>query len=153
MTEETERKETLKEFQERVRKEYGPMYYDRQGKEMELMEWGRKCEDLDYKILKQESVGRWWISTVWVGLNMQMFRKAPIQIFETMIFTEEKDKDLKEDPLAFYQERYSTEAEAFEGHEQAVMICRAQLHIEQRIKSQVEENAKDSPQEDRAPST
>jgi len=141
--------ETLEEFKERVRKEYGPMYYNRQGKEMTLLEWGSKFEDMEYKIVKQDSVDRWFISTVWLGLNHALFRKQPPLIFETMIFVRDEDGSEKdtEDPLHLYQERYSTEEEAIVGHENAMAVCRAQLLIEERtrsLQSQVEGSEKDS---------
>ena len=144
-------KETLEEFRERVRKEYGPMYFDRQGKEIALMEWGRKCEDHDYKIVKQEEVDKYFISTVWIGLNMQMFRNAPKQIFETMIFLQDEENKNPDDPLHLYQARYSTEEEAIKGHEEALALCRAQIVVEKRIKFLEAENEKDSQQEDLVP--
>ncbi len=135
-----ETKESFQEFQERVRKQYGPMYFDRQGIEMELMDWGRKCEDEDYKILKQEEIDRYFVSTVWIGLNMQMFKQLPIQIFETMVFLKDEDNKNPDDPLNMYQKRYSTEEEALRGHEETLAIIRAQLIIEERTRCQAEEN-------------
>lgn len=117
--------ETLEQFKERIKKEYGPRYFDRQGKPMELMDLARKCEDNEYRIVKQEKLDRWFISTVWMGLNMQMFKENPIHIFETMIFLENEDRKC-DDRLNFYQERYSTETEALHGHELALELCRAQ---------------------------
>jgi len=127
--------ETMEEFQARTRKEFGAMYYDRQGKEIELMDWGHKCEDFDYRIVKTENIDRWHVSTVWIGLNMNLFRKGPPIIFETMIFLLDKDNPEKEnDPLHLYQERYRTEEEAIRGHEEAMSACRGQLLIEKRIR-------------------
>jgi hypothetical protein len=116
-----------------------PMYFDRQGNPMEMMEYARKCYDHDYKILKQEYVGKYFVSTVWIGLNMMIFRNSPIMIFETMIFlTEGLSCSCSDDDLIGYQERYSTEEEAYEGHEIAVKLCRDKLLTEANIL--VEEN-------------
>lgn len=120
--------ETLEEFQERIRKEYGPMYYDRKGKEMTLMEWGHMCQARDYKIVKQEKIGKYFVSTVWIGVNMEMFRQTPIKIFETMILIPNgEEEENQKDDLYFYQERYSTEEEAFQGHEQTVFVVKCKL--------------------------
>jgi hypothetical protein len=140
-------KETFEEFKERCRKEYRTLYFDRQGKEINLMDWGKKCEDESYKVLKQEYIDRYFISTVWVGMNMRIFRQQPIQIFETMIFLPDEEENKDADPLYLFQERYSTEEEAFLGHEVALSLVRAQLLIENRLKvleSQEGEIAKDS---------
>lgn len=120
-----------KMLSDRLKNPYIPCYYDRQGKEIDLMDWGMKCEDMSYKVIKQENFDRWFISTVWIGMNMSLFRKLPPLIFETMIFlndTTEKEND----PLEHFMERYFTEAESLKGHEEAVSICRAQLLIEKR---------------------
>ena len=54
-----------------------------------------------------------WVSTVWMGLNHR-FGDGPPLIFETMVFPSRDDMgDLDSD-------RYSTEAEAFAGHERMV---------------------------------
>lgn len=121
--------EPLVDFQEKMRQQYGPMYYDRKGKEMDVTSWAKKCNDLDYKIVKQESVGKYFISTVWIGLNMKLFRGQPIEIFETMIFLQSQDEAEKNaSDLHLYQDRYATETEAFAGHEKAVAYAKAQSH-------------------------
>ncbi len=138
--------ESEDEFRERVVRDYGPMYYDRQGKEMTMMEWAKKLEDFDYKIVKQDHVGKYFISTVWLGLNMQFFKGAPKHIFETMIFCEEN----KDDALHLYQERYSTEQEALEGHKEAASLASIRVRVQE---SQVVEMRKDSQSEDPVQST
>ena len=46
------------------------LYFDRNGKPMQLMEWAAKLEDMDYKVIRRTDLpdGK-WISTVWLGLN------------------------------------------------------------------------------------
>ena len=87
-----------------------PRYYDKDGSPLELMEWGRKLEDTEYKRVAQTTLpdGK-WVSTVWLGLNHN-YGNGPPLIFETMIF--ESKKDLGE----LDTERYSTLADAQDGH-------------------------------------
>lgn len=137
--------ETFEEFKERVRKQYRPIYLDKQGKEIPVLEWGRLVEDENYKIVKQTSLGDYLISTVWMGLNMAFFRDEKPLIFETMIFCENEETK-KEDRLHMFQERYSNEQDAIEGHEIAIGVCRLHIeYLEAKKKGQerrVEENGK-----------
>lgn len=87
-------------------------YFDRQGRPMELMDWARAFEKVENKIVIQEKIGDVTISTVWLGLDHQ-FGDGPPLIFETMIFGGDYDED---------QWRYSTEAEALDGHRAAVSL-------------------------------
>lgn len=87
-------------------------YYDRQGKLTTLIELSEKFEDMEYKIVKRTIVGEYTVSTVWLGLDHNLFKGNPL-IFETMIFY--KDRNSLD-----YQERYSTEEEALLGHEIAI---------------------------------
>ncbi len=100
-----------------------PRYYDREGNPLELMEWAKLCDDDNYNIVKQELVGKYFVSTVWIGLNMCMFKGIKL-IFETMIFPQGKIDFAVEDPIRDYQERYSTEEEALAGHEKAVRVVK-----------------------------
>jgi hypothetical protein len=93
-------------------------FYDRNGKSIDLTEWGQLFQNKDYKILKQESVGDYWVSTVWLGLDHGWGESRPL-IFETMIFWQ-GTPGVVESYLDIEQERYSTEAEAFEGHKRWV---------------------------------
>jgi hypothetical protein len=130
--------ETLEHFKERVRQQYSFHYYDRQGKQISVNEWCDKCVDSEYKVVKQEVVGYYFISTIWIGLKEN--------IFETMIFINEALLKGENDPLMEYEERYSTEEEAFEGHERAVSTAKGAMIIRKILESQQVEIAKDSPQ-------
>jgi hypothetical protein len=91
-----------------------PDYYDRQGRPLGLMEWARRFGTAE-RIVVQDRVGPYWISTVWLGLDHAIFGGPPL-IFETMIFVD-GDSSV---PNVEYQQRYSTEATARAGHDQAV---------------------------------
>ena len=93
-------------------------YYDRQGNPLKLMEWMKLFDDPKDRMAKKRVTettladGK-WISTVWLGLD-HSFGAGPPLIFETMVFPAKGDMgDLD-------CERYSTEAEAQEGHARMV---------------------------------
>ncbi len=114
-----------------------PLYLDRECKEINWQEWSYKFQNCRYKIVNQENIDKYLISTVWTGINTGSFL-----IFETMIFLNEEDKN---DPLYMYQSKYCTEEQALIGHQEAVEICKIQIRLlESRQQFQVEGNAKDS---------
>ncbi len=119
MTTDEQRKQ-LHEMMERAK----PRYFDRKGNPLQLMEWARMCEDPDYRMIKQEEIGRYFVSTMWIGLNMNHFG-SEMHIFETMIFCEENSKD----ELDGYQARYPTEEKAILGHIKACNMCHMQLKM------------------------
>lgn len=92
-------------------------YRDRDGNEITLEEYIEKLTDPSYKIVNHTVVNGLLVSTVWLGLDHN-FCDGPPLIFETMIFcygNYEHDE---------YQERYSTEEEAIEGHKAAVQFAK-----------------------------
>jgi len=102
-----------------------PMYYNRLGVPISLREWSTLMEDLDYRRIGLTTVGRFTVSTVWLGLDhsLRSFTTAfgrgdhvPL-IFETMVFddSEGDDHDLE-------MERYATEAAARDGHARMVQL-------------------------------
>jgi len=95
-----------------------PGYFDRNMNPISLDEWALKVEDMDYKFIRQETIGRYLISTIWMGIDHNFYGSAPL-IFETMIFVDSKDPN---DELHLYQARYTTEAQAITGHEEAVAM-------------------------------
>lgn len=113
-------------------------YYDRQGKELDLLEWGRLFEDKEYQCVKQDQIGKYLISTVWIGINLGLFTDH-FQIFETMIFNKEGTED--------YQDRYETEEEAIAGHKIAVEYVNNLIKQEETPESQAVESDLGLPQE------
>jgi hypothetical protein len=78
-----------------------------------LIEWGKDMQDNVIKVVKQETLPNgYWVSTVWLGLNHNWGTGPPL-IFETMVTNPFGDWE-------DYQKRYSTEAEALDGHTEAV---------------------------------
>jgi hypothetical protein len=94
-------------------------WYDRNGQPLTSKQADDLLQDLEYKRLASSTVTSTedpeldlLVSTVWLGLdhNWRVMPGPPL-IFETMVFSKTGDH-----PLEDYQERYSTEAEALEGH-------------------------------------
>lgn len=87
--------------------------YDREGQPISHDQWGRlRQDDPEYFRVAVSDVAppSVHVSTVWLGLNHQ-YGAGPPLIFETMIFGGQHDQ---------WCMRYSTEAEAKEGHARVV---------------------------------
>lgn len=86
------------------------LYFDKEGKSIKSMKWCKLFEDMDYKIIKQETLSNGFrVSTVWLGIDHSFGSGRPL-IFETMVFPTEtlEEQDTN---------RYSTLEEAIKGHE------------------------------------
>lgn len=99
-----------------------PLHFDRLGVPISLREWCELIEDRSerpYKRIASTTVGGWWISTIWTGLDgMAGLFGGPPRIFETMVF-DARDGQPKGD---FEQRRYATEKGARQGHEEMVQL-------------------------------
>jgi len=100
------------------------MYYDKEGKQIPMLEWADLFEDMKYRKIGDTDVGDYHISTVWIGLNHNIFSETEILIFETMIFCKDE-----EDYLHQWMERYGTLEEAELGHEIAIELARKKDEI------------------------
>ena len=101
------------------------MHYDREGNPIQLGTWAMHVEDPSYKFLLDENAGRYWVSTVWLGMD-HSFGDGPPIIFETMAFVRASDEIREITGLQdVYQIRYHTEAEAREGHVRVVAMALA----------------------------
>jgi hypothetical protein len=79
----------------------------------EVMEWADFFENAgNKKIVRQEHVGHYFVSTVFIGMDYG-YGERPPQIFETMVFYFGESSD-------HYCDRYATWQEAEEGHKKAV---------------------------------
>jgi hypothetical protein len=105
-------------------------YYDRQGNPLTLEEWDALLGDYEYKRVASTEIGPYWISTVWIGLDMNYTGHGPPIIFETMVFSKSARDADRDDPdrellLEFDCERYATEEQALRGHENMCTLVRA----------------------------
>lgn len=131
-------------------------YYDRSGNAISFRDWARLMawddkNEHKYRIVQQEYVDHYWISTVFLGLDHGW--GGALKLFETMVFNQspeipERPKFPSEtyDPDSdewneFFEnypeqtqssdvecERYTTEAEALEGHQR--MVDKVRLLVE-----------------------
>lgn len=95
------------------------LYFDKKCQPITQNNWCALWEDLSYRRIKEDWIGPYRISTVWLGINHQFWPDAPPLIFETMIF---RDND-KRDELDLEMQRYTYEYEAIKGHEEMVKKC------------------------------
>lgn len=97
------------------------LFYDRTGAPIDTATYDQLLGDEDYKRIDATTVGPYWVSTVWLGINYGFMSDPPL-IFETMVFP------ATEDAVDFHEVdacRYSTEAEARQGHQDMVTLLRA----------------------------
>ena len=106
-------------------------YFDRAGRPIGLFEWAELAADVDYKRVTETTlVDGTWVSTVWLGLDHQLYTEGPPLIFETMVFPRHGPSvgvaQLLADPSSgdHWREqecwRWPTEAAARAGHDQVV---------------------------------
>ncbi len=95
-------------------------YYILKDKEVvetkDVLEAARHFASLD-RILKQEHVGPYWISTVFLGFDHSFVSGKPV-LFESMVFKQDKSVGM---------DRYETYGEAMEGHRRLVEKYRAKV--------------------------
>lgn len=131
-----------------------PLEYDREGNPISLDEFCKLREDREYIVVQQDHIDNWLVSTVWLGVDYQ-FGDGPPIIFETKIFDQSQQglqeaaesyergrkaamesfgiemAKLNPDQIGLgpeaFTNRYSTEAEAKAGHEEALVAVRAGL--------------------------
>jgi hypothetical protein len=107
-----------------------PRYFNRLGVGISMREWAELREDSTYfRIAETTVAGRWWVSTVWLGIDHGFGRGPPI-IFETMVFDHGPDTSGLNRYDDLEMERYRTEAAAREGHERMVQLVVALEDVE-----------------------
>ena len=108
--------------------------YAKNGDEITVEQWARLIEDRVYSTVKQDRTEKGTlVSTVWLGLDHSFsFGNDPVTpiIFETMVFSEAEAR--KSSWGEEYQQRYSTEKEAREGHERIFNMVRELEEIDGR---------------------
>lgn len=101
-----------------------PRYFDPEGNRLTMVQWAelldrRNLPDTAWWKIDETHVGDYHVSTVWVGLDMNMsFRPDGVPlIFETMVFggTDEDDDEI---PHSCW--RWPTKEAALRGHAEVV---------------------------------
>jgi hypothetical protein len=92
----------------------GPRFYILDGHELvraDLLSWARWFEDVDNRVVAQECIGDYAVSTICLGFDHNFFERGPPQLFETAVFLEGQSTD---------HQRYATWDQAMLGHQE---IC------------------------------
>lgn len=92
-----------------------------------MLQFAEVFSDPWQRIIKQEVVDNFFISTVLIGTDMQLEKVGKPIIFETMIF----DQNIQKCQLDLWTDRYCTEQEACEGHQKAVAMVKEFLKTTQ----------------------
>lgn len=104
-------------------------WFDRDGEPIPMMVAEDLLADPDYHVLAKDVIiyndGPLEVSTVWLGLDHNWMPEGRPKIFETMIFAAGTPWDLN-------QWRYSTEAEAQEGHAEVLAMVKAEAQERRR---------------------
>jgi hypothetical protein len=117
-----------------------PHFYDRCGNAITIGRWMDLHSDPSYQQVRWTPVaGVWEVSTIWLGSDHGLWIGPPV-IFETMVFEsaishgyvepqwgldEGLHYSYRENVFDHFQQRYSTETQAIEGHEATVREARA----------------------------
>lgn len=105
------------------------MYYEEQKdgtyKKIDVMEWAKKYSKEGARVIQQDKVGPFFISTVYLGLDHRFLQGGPPLIYETMIFHDDSGF------MEHYQQRYSRSVVASETHQRIVKVMKD--HFEGRI--------------------
>jgi hypothetical protein len=92
----------------------------------DLMEWARWLETADRHVAKT-TVGQFWISTVFLGLDHRMGDDGPPLLFETMVFDRWTEEGRRGGEADFGFARDATWDEAAASHASAVGEARRRL--------------------------
>lgn len=104
-------------------------WYDRAGKPIAMEQANELLADPDYRRVAEDTIGPYWVSTVWLGLDHGFMRNGVPIIFETMVFL---DPAINDDSLSHDLDcdRYPTEAAALKGHEAMCTLIRATVQTD-----------------------
>ena len=88
----------------------------------DLLEWGQWFEvNRERRKLAVDTLGDVTVSTVFLGLDHNFGESGPPVLWETMVFGGTGE-------LEDYQERYSSRADALDGHRRAVALVQSLAH-------------------------
>ena len=85
-----------------------------------LLEWAEWIGKVGNKIVKQENVGKYWVSTVFlglIGLNHNFSGIGEPLLFETMVFPRKKGEERYRE---LDMDRYATWEDSKKGHKEMV---------------------------------
>lgn len=91
-------------------------YYDHDGNITSQEHWEMLMEDRLGRRVAADTVGDYWVSTVWLGID-HGFGDGPPVLWETMIFAKGQGDPLN---LDCWEQRYTSRKDAVEGHAKVV---------------------------------
>lgn len=96
-------------------------HFDRRGEAISMREWMRLWKSHEYRLVKQDSVENYWVSTVWLGLDHSYTQEGMPIIYETMLFDHSEHSEQEGNAwMDLLCRRYSTELEALTGHDEVM---------------------------------
>lgn len=101
----------------------GQYILDEQGNPVQatsLRQWGEWMEKREERIVKQEHIGGYFVSTVFLGLDQRYWGEGPPILWETMVFSESNTKIDR--PYDRSQYRYASREDAIAGHRKIVQM-------------------------------
>jgi len=93
----------------------------------DLMTWGEwleRASETRERVVAQEDIGSYWVSTVFVGIDMSFNFGDPL-LFETMLFDRASDRPWSD----VWMNRCSTWDEAVDMHEEGVREAQRLLRL------------------------
>lgn len=100
-------------------------YFDRQGNQVaDAVAWAKLAGSVDCHVART-TVGRFYVSTMWIGVDIGWCEDGAPLIFETMTFARRKRDKNKLWASYGVLRRYATEEEARKGHERIVNQIRS----------------------------
>lgn len=125
-----------------MRRRFEDMFYILDGTEVIKVdsqdEWSKWfVENFTRKFLARTDIGDHWISTVFVGLNMNYFGSGPPFVFETMVF--KSDESGSTDWGSVGSERTASYAEALASHERMCDWVRNGCQDEDNIHNSIDQ--------------
>lgn len=104
----------------------GSWYRDKEGNQIDIDRLEELLQDNDYRVIKQETIGPFWVSTVWMGVPHGIMPE--FSYFETMIFEPSNINDPRNNlGKEIDCWRYHSKQEAEKGHEEICQIVHKRL--------------------------
>lgn len=107
------------------------LYLDKHGNEIDITEHNKLFDDLEYRRIGHERVGKYVVSTIWLGWKSRIAGIEPTT-FETMVFLAANPGDENSTDVSnfesFDEKRYSTLKQAKAGHKRMVKKWSVKFH-------------------------
>lgn len=99
-------------------------YYILDGRDVvkvDLMTWAKWFENFQERMIAQDTIGPFFVSTMFLGIDHRFCGNGPPIVFETMVF------DIRDKHQEYGQARYCTIEQAEAGHQRYLDQARASV--------------------------